>query len=136
MGSADESALLELANRYATIVDERRFTDLAQVFTADAVLETGRGRRDGLPEIVAAMQGLHRYDRTDHRVLRSQVSVEPTTATGTVDCEAHHWFTEAGTRRDHQMEITYHDRYLATPNGWRLSHRRLEIHRAETVDVD
>ncbi|MEM9466166.1 MAG: nuclear transport factor 2 family protein [Actinomycetota bacterium] len=135
MDPSDEAELRRLVERYASIVDDRRFDDLDQVFTSDSVLETGRGRRDGLAEIRAAMAGLHRYDRTDHRVLTTTVATTPDGARGTVAAEAHHWFSDDGRRRDHQMEIAYHDRYVATPAGWRIAHRRLEIHRAETVDA-
>jgi hypothetical protein len=34
------------------------------------------------------------------------------------------------------MTITYHDRYEQTPAGWRLTHRRLDIHRIDEVDAD
>ena len=135
MTSSDAAALRALVDRYAATVDARTFTELDHVFTADAVLETGRGRRDGLAAIQAAMDGLHRYDRTEHRVLGSEIAVEGDAATGRVTGTAHHWFVDDDRPRDHQMEITYHDRYVRTTGGWRIAHRRLEIHRAETVDA-
>ena len=49
-----------LVRRYAEIVDTRAFDALDEVFTTEAVLETGNGRRVGLDEIRTAMQGLHR----------------------------------------------------------------------------
>ena len=39
-------------------------------------------------------------------------------------------------RTDRVMTITYYDRYEQTPAGWRLTHRRLDIHRIDEVDVD
>ena len=133
MTSTDTADLRALVERYAATVDARTFAELDHVFTTDAVLETGRGRRDGLAAIQTAMDGLHRYDRTEHRVLGSEIAVEDDSATGTVTGTAHHWFVDDGRHCDHQMEITYHDRYVRTAGGWRIEHRRLEIHRAETV---
>ena len=133
--STPDSPFLALAQRYAATVDARRFDELDQVFTADAVLETGRGHRDGLAEITAAMAGLHRYDRTEHRVFAAHTDTDGVEATGTVESEAHHWFVEDERRRDRVMEITYHDRYVNTADGWRIVHRRLDIHRAETIDA-
>ena len=46
-----------LVRRYAEIVDTRTFDVLDEVFTTEAELETGNGRRVGLDEIRAAMQG-------------------------------------------------------------------------------
>ena len=107
------------------------------VFTTAAVLETGNGRRVGLDEIRTAMQGLHRYEATDHQVGASTFAIDGDRATGTVECEAHHWSTnDSGHRTDPVMTITYHDRYEQTPAGWRLTHRRLDIHRIDEVDAD
>jgi len=126
-----------LVRRYAEIVDTRTFDAFDEVFTTEAVLETGNGRRVGLDEIRTAMQGLHRYEATDHQVGASTFTIDGDRATGTVECEAHHWSTnDSGHRTDRVMTITYHDRYEQTPAGWRLTHRRLDIHRIDEVDAD
>ena len=97
-----------LVRRYAEIVDTRTFDAFDEVFTTEAELETGNGRRVGLDEIRAAMQGLHRYEATDHRVGASTFTVDGERATGTVECEAHHWSTNgSGHRTDRVMTITY-----------------------------
>ena len=125
-----ESELRALVERYAATVDARTFDRFDQVFTPDAVLETARGVRDGLAEIQAAMQGLQRYVSTDHRVGESSAVVEGETAIGLVACEAHH---VDDTGADRVMTITYHDRYVTTPDGWRIAHRRLEVLDERTV---
>ena len=125
-----ESELRALVERYAAIVDGRTFERFGEVFTPDAVLETARGVRAGLDEIRTAMQGLHRYVSTDHRVGGSSVALDGETATGLVACEAHH---VDDTGADRVMTITYHDRYVATPDGWRIAHRRLEVLDERTI---
>lgn len=125
-----ESDLRALVERYAATVDARTFDRFHEVFTPDAVLETARGVRSGLEEIEAAMQGLHRYVSTDHRVGDSSVALDGETATGLVACEAHH---VDDTGADRVMTITYHDRYVTTPDGWRIAHRRLEVLDERTI---
>ena len=127
-----DADLVALVERYAQLVDARRFDALDTVFTVDAVLETGNGRRDGLDAIQAAMAGLHRYDRTEHRVVTPWIETDGDGGIGRVDATAHHWFVADGTARDRQMTIVYHDRYRRTPAGWRIRTRRLEI----TGDVE
>ena len=124
-GMSTETELRSLVERYAELVDQRKFDNLATVFCPEAVLQTGNGRREGLGEIVAAMQRLHRYRRTDHRVGSAVFTVDGPEGRGTVACEAHHLDDED---RDRVMIITYHDRYLETPAGWRICERTLEIH--------
>ena len=102
----------------------------------DAILDTDRGRRQGLSEIRQAMARLDRYDRTDHRVGDATATIEGDTATGTAECVARHWFIEAARCRVYQMAITYHDRYMRTSSGWRIAHRQLAVRCAETVDAD
>ncbi|MEO0494671.1 MAG: nuclear transport factor 2 family protein [Actinomycetota bacterium] len=131
-------ALTALVARYAEIVDTRAFDTFDEVFTDDAELETPNGRRSGRAEIRTAMTGLYRYDRTDHRVgAVAFAAADDGEATGTVECEAHHWSTDAdGRRTDRVMTITYHDRYGPTSAGWRIVHRRLEVHRVEELDAE
>ncbi|MEM9203406.1 MAG: nuclear transport factor 2 family protein [Actinomycetota bacterium] len=132
-----EDAINALVTRYAEIVDARTFGDLEEVFTTDAVLDTGRGRREGVDEIRTAMVGLHRYDETRHVVGVVRLDdVAGEQARGTVECIAHHWFTAHGRRLDRQMTITYHDRYITTDAGWRIDARRLEIHATVEMSAD
>ena len=53
-----KTELRSLVERYAELVDQRKFDDLATVFCPDAVLQTGNGRREGLGEIVAILDSV------------------------------------------------------------------------------
>lgn len=123
------SELRALVRRYAQTIDRRTFDELSSVFTEDARLDTGRAVRNGLDEICAAMEGLRRYESTEHRVGTITVDVEPqmTTATGSVSCDAHHVGLIDGRRTDRVMRIEYHDRYRLTGAGWRIEARRLDL---------
>ena len=141
----DRFALSDLVARYADAVDRRTFDGLAEVFVADGVLDTGRGVRHGLAEIVAAMAGLHRYVATAH-VLGQQL-LEPVTADdpgggpdgdrvrGMTVCTAHHLSDHGDHRTDRVMHIRYHDEYVRTSEGWRIRHRRLEVPWTDTRTV-
>ena len=110
------------SRRYAEIVDTRTFDALDEVFTTEAELGDRKRATVGLDEI-RRDAGLHRYEATDHRVGASTFTVDGERATGTVECEAHHWSTNgSGHRTDRVMTITYYDRYEQTPAGWRLTH--------------
>ena len=123
-----------LVRRYAEIVDTRTSGALDDLHHGGRTPDRN-GRRVGLDEICRAMQGLHRYEATDHRVGASTFTVDGERATGTVECEAP-WSTNgSGYRTDRVMTITYYDRHEQTPAGWRLTHRRLDIHRIDEVDA-
>jgi len=134
-----ESELRALVLRYAVAVDDRDFDRLAMVFTPDAVLDTGRAVRSGLDEIRSAMEGLHRYESTDHRVGESAFRPEPdsdaTRAAGVVACEAHHVGVVDSRHVDRVMVIEYQDSYVVTDAGWRIAARRLVLLREDVIDL-
>ena len=125
---ADRAELADLAALYAVIVDQREFTRFDEVFTADALLDTGRGRRSGLVEITDAMAGLLRYEATSHILGQQLLSVaDDGGITSVTYCEAHHLSVDGAERIDTVMHIHYHDRFVPTPDGWRIAHRRLVV---------
>lgn len=120
--------LADLAALYAVIVDRREFDRFDEVFTADAVLDTGRGERSGLAEITDAMAGLLRYEATSHILGQQLLSVaDDGGVTGVAYCEAHHLTVDGDARTDYVMHIHYHDRFVRTAAGWRIAHRRLAV---------
>lgn len=127
------AALSDLVGRYASAVDRREFERLRAVFTADAVLDTGRGMRAGIDEIVATMERLRRYEATFH--LLGQQSLEPASG-GAIDgetyCDAHHLLADDAGRTDTVMKIRYADRFVDTDSGWRIIRRVLHIDWTET----
>ena len=124
----DRAELADLAALYAVIVDQRDFDRFDEVFTADALLDTGRGERSGLVEITDAMAGLLRYEATSHVLGQQLLSVtDDGEITGVTYCEAHHLKIDGDARIDHVMHIHYHDRFVRTPVGWRIAYRRLAV---------
>ncbi|MCY3850560.1 MAG: nuclear transport factor 2 family protein [Acidimicrobiaceae bacterium] len=124
----DRAELADLTALYALIVDQRDFARFDEVFTADALLDTGRGQRSGLAEIADAMAGLLRYETTSHILGQQLFSVtDDAEIEGVTYCEAHHLRVDGDERIDHVMHIHYHDRFVPTPDGWRIAHRRLSV---------
>lgn len=125
-------ALAELAARYAVTVDLRDFDRLRDVFVADCRLDTGRAVRDGIEAVVAAMQGLHRYEATNHVLGQQLLEPDGGDVRGVTYCTAHHLLVDDvddpdGGRTDTVMHIRYHDRFVSTGAGWRIATRRLEV---------
>ncbi len=124
----DRADLADLAALYAVIVDRRDFARFDEVFTADALLDTGRGQRSGLLEITDAMAGLLRYEATSHILGQQLLSVtDDGEIEGVTYCEAHHLRVDGHERIDHVMHIHYHDHFVPTPDGWRIAYRRLTV---------
>lgn len=124
---SDRGRLADLAARYALAVDTREFALLRDVFVVDAVLDTGRGVRDGIDEILTAMEGLRRYEATHHVLGQQLVERDGDDTTGVTYCTAHHLRDDGEERTDTVMHIRYHDHFLLTGEGWRIARRRLEI---------
>jgi ketosteroid isomerase-like protein len=134
----DVRQLKELVSRYAALVDTRQFDQLTTVFDGEGVLDSGRGVRTGMAEIVEAMQGLHRYETTDHQLIGHEFTFDPTDPTlahGQVFCDAHHVSNDNGQRNDRIMSIRYDDRYRHTTQGWRIEHRQLNLLAEQTRRV-
>ena len=133
-------ALAELAARYAVTVDLRDFDRLRDVFVPDCRLDTGRAVRDGIEAVVATMQGLHRYEATNHVLGQQLLEPDGGDVRGVTYCTAHHLLVGDadddvddpdgdgdGGRSDTVMHIRYHDRFVSTGAGWRIATRRLEV---------
>ncbi|QEM46696.1 nuclear transport factor 2 family protein [Mycolicibacterium grossiae] len=161
LGVADRLALADLVHLYAAAVDDRRFDDVAQLFTDGAELHLPHPPRalepvrvvhgrSGVREALDALAGVH---RTEHALV-GEVYVaapDPGYALGRVTCVAHHW-----TRRDAAADgpvgapvdvpigapiddvvwhLRYDDEYLRTPQGWRIHGRAVTINAIERRPV-
>ncbi|WP_245662473.1 nuclear transport factor 2 family protein [Nocardia vermiculata] len=83
---ADRAELTELVARHSVWVDERRFDETEQLFTADVVVESMRGRAVGIDELHRVVgHGHDRYLRTLHSKSNIVVELDGDTA----DVRAH-----------------------------------------------
>jgi SnoaL-like domain len=145
----DRIALADLVHAYAAAVDDRRFDDAAELFSAtgDLVLpdppqflepirhHAGRAAiRTGLASVAAV-------PRTEHAIVGEVYWPGGTVdeAHGRITCVAHHW-SRRGSERDGEFtdlvwHVRYNDRYVRTESGWRVAARALTINAIETRQV-
>lgn len=125
----DDPELRALSTTYAGAADGRDVDRFLSVFAPDAVLVVERPDRErsvlrGHGELARVPPALSRYDRTEHRLGEStSTRTSDTTATGEVDCEAHH---VAGAV-DTVMTITYVDEYVLVDGAWRIARRVVRV---------
>ena len=125
---ADRIEIDDLLTRYATLIDARRFEELDQVFTHDAVLDyrSAGGIRGSFPEVREWLAGvLPLFTWTQHLVVNRAVELTPGADAATCRSLFHN---------PNSMEIdgrpwifvvggAYHDRLVRTGAGWRIRHR-------------
>lgn len=141
----DRLALADLVHRYAAGVDDRRFDDVADLFTDDAELAVpdpprslepvARHRgRDTVRDAVAAVAAV---DRTRHAIVGEVylVGVDTDHACGRIACIAHHWTRHADQIADVVWHVRYDDDYVRTGAGWLFARRVLTIDAIETRPV-
>lgn len=123
----DRLAIADLVTEYAWLLDHRRWHDVADLCTEDAVL-TIRGReirgRSGLAEW-AEHRAANQARRTQHQMtlLRLQ-SADPDRATGTAALVLH--VAKAGHGGTYvDLVGEYRDEYVRTARGWRFHRRHL-----------
>jgi SnoaL-like domain len=124
---ADRQAIVDLTIAYSWALDARRFDDLDRVFVPDATAELGRSL-DGRAAIKARIRdALVPLQASQHMVASHQVQVDGDRATGRLYLQAQH--VKPGTSGGDLFMVggSYEDRYVRTPDGWRIAHRTLHV---------
>lgn len=122
---ADELAIRSLAAAYTDAVNRNDLDGMVEVYTDDAVLAPFGGPevqgREAIREIIGKMiSGYQWMFQMTHSGL---VRIQGDTA------ECRWWVTENAMRQDGrgtQFMITYQDKVVRTPLGWRYSRRDLD----------
>jgi 3-phenylpropionate/cinnamic acid dioxygenase small subunit len=121
-------AINELVTEYAWLLDHRKWHDVIDLCTDDAVLNI-RGREIiGKPGLAAWAE--HRAEnktrRTQHQMTNLRLEAEtPDRVTGTASLVLVVAKGGSGTYVDLVGE--YHDEYVRTADGWRFRRRRLKL---------
>ena len=114
---------------YATLLDQRDWAGLADVFTDDAVADyRGIGTFEGRPAITGVVQDfLGKCGPTQHMITNVRISVDGKQAVAKCYLQA----THAGGRGHEGKTLTvwgeYSDRLQLRPEGWRIVHRELVV---------
>lgn len=124
---ADRLALADLVHLYAAGVDDRRFRDVAELFTETAELRLPEPPRELLPVrhwhgrdgVLSALSSLAEVARTQHEVVGEVYAAGPEAdyALGRITAVAHHWTFGPEHPTDLVWHVRYDDEYLRTPAG-------------------
>jgi hypothetical protein len=146
LNTSDRLALADLVHLYASAVDDRRFTDVVELFTETAEFRLPDPPRSlepvrhhhGHDGVRAAMSALAPVTRTEHAIVGEVYAPgdDPNYyALGRITCIAHHWTADADQITDLVWHLRYDDEYLRTPAGWRIHGRALTINAIETRPI-
>lgn len=124
----DRLDIAEVLARYCEALDDRRWELLETVFTADATCDYGSvGTPAGLADITDTIRGtIGDLDATQHLIGNVQVAVSGDTATARCYLTSQHVRHGAPGGQTYAIGGSYHDTLVRTPDGWRISSRRLQ----------
>lgn len=139
LGPTDRGAIESLSLAYASGVDQRRYRDVAELFSQSGLLQGAKSERpdvliydlDGRDAIEQQLRGLDRFDRTFHQLGQVDVWASDDGAAGEVYCTATHATTTDDSQSMYVMHIRYEDRYQREPDGWRIARRFLWVDMTE-----
>ena len=122
----DERSISRLAADYAQAVDRLDEPLLRRVFTPDAVLEGPGWRFEGIEQIAGILPLMRdMFVSSWHATHQITIDLAGDAATAEVYCAGRH--LQKGGYAENQvvtMIIRYQDRYVRTPEGWRMAWRK------------
>lgn len=126
---SDYLAIHQLVELYGHVLDEREFSRVRELFTDDVVYDLsdfGGGVLHGVDEVLEQWRrpGTHPLA---HHATNVVITEE---ADGTVHVVSKGIGVGPGGRVG---SVTYRDKAMRTPDGWRLSHRTAALRRPETI---
>ena len=127
---------------YARFADERRFEEMAELFTPDGRMLLFRPRSpqpaetpQGREELVAAFGALTVFEATGHVLAPSLVEVDGDVARGYTRCMAHHISETPEGRVRFTLADRYEDELVRTESGWLFRERRKYTDWTETAPL-
>ena len=124
---SDRLEINDLITDYSYAIDTRSFDDLDALFTADAHIDyTAVGGESGdLPTIKAWLaKTLEMFSGFQHLVATSKVVIDGDAATARTLCHNPMIMSHDGKESVMFVGIWYHDTFVRTDAGWRISSRR------------
>ena len=124
---ADQAAIARLTHDYCWALDTKDWEALRDVFVPDVVAHLSR-ELHGVDAVIERISGaLGPLDDSQHLVATHRIDVEGDTATGRCYLQAQH--VRRGTEGGDNFMVggRYEDRYVRTPEGWRIAERRLVV---------
>jgi pimeloyl-ACP methyl ester carboxylesterase/ketosteroid isomerase-like protein len=125
----DRQAIVDVIVRYAVALDTRDWRLLADCFTPDATAVYDRfdGPLRGFEAIQAGIQeALRPLDSSQHLLGNHVIDISGDRARASTYLLAQHYTKGTAGGDTWTLGGTYHDELVRTPEGWRISLRRLE----------
>lgn len=124
---SDRLEIQQLMVDYSTAIDTRRFDDLDQVFTSDAYIDyRAMGGIDGrFPTVKAWLKEvLPTFPMYFHMVGNFSIKISGDTARSKIICFNPMVTSDgAGSSQVMYCGLWYHDKFVRTSQGWRMSER-------------
>ena len=124
---ADREDIIDLAVRYAWLLDTKQVDGLRDVFTPDATAMLRGVECDGVDQIIARIGGsILRLNHTQHFISNHQIVVDGDRATHRCQLQSQH--VRAGVTGGDNFIVGgyYEDRVVRTADGWRIAHRLMQ----------
>ena len=124
---SDRLEIQQLLVDYSTAIDQRRFDDLDNVFTPDAYIDyRALGGIDGrYPEVKQWLsQVLPNFPMYFHMVSNAALKIDGDSANSTIICfNPMQVNLPDGKAQVMFLGLWYHDKFVRTAQGWRMSER-------------
>jgi ketosteroid isomerase-like protein len=122
---ADRRAITSVLNGYCRMLDSLELELVPSFFTADCEVVYGpepRMQSHGAADLAQALRRLSRFTRTSHHLSNIEIELTgPDAATSVSYVLAWHQQADGASRT---LYAQYHDRFVRTPDGWRIAERR------------
>lgn len=124
---ADRDDIIDIAVDYTWALDTKQLDLLRDVFLPDATAMLRGVECNGIDAIIERIGGaILRLDATQHLVGNHRVRVDGDAATHRCHLQSQH--VKHGTEGGDNFIVGgyYDDRFVRTPDGWRIAHRTMQ----------
>ncbi|GAA4487951.1 nuclear transport factor 2 family protein [Microbacterium panaciterrae] len=130
-GFDDWYAITRLITQYGRLADQRRMTEMAELFTPDGRMLMFRARTaapaeapQGTAELIEAFGALTAFSATSHVLSPSEVLVDGDAAQAHTYCMSHHIRDTPDGRVRFTLADRYEDALIRVGERWRFQERR------------
>ncbi len=124
----DHAAIVQLTIDYCWALDTGDWDGLRIIFTPDATADLGANGQRGIDEIIDRVSdALGPLDDSQHMVSNHQITFDADgdAASGRCYLQAQHIRHGVDGEPLYMVAGRYEDRYVRTPDGWRIAQRRI-----------
>lgn len=124
---SDKAIEMQLALRYAQLVDNRQFAELTEIIAEEFQQESEHFASHSAAEFISSLEILRNYEKTFHLVGNQIGEWEDDIYSGETYCVASHLYEKDGISRKLDMGIRYKDQIKKYDLEYKYSRRDLDI---------